>query len=132
VRYRADVDADPSLVAELLALETDLLRPVTRRSRAALEALLAPDFAEIGRSGRVYDREAIIGALAAEGGGGTGPLDARVEDFAVRLLAPGIALTTYRTTGDPEGRFGARRSSLWCLGADGSWQMTFHQGTPVG
>ena len=46
------MDADPALVETLRSLEEELLRPEVRRSRAALEALLAPDFTEIGASGR--------------------------------------------------------------------------------
>ena len=125
------MDADPDFVAALLALEQELLRPEVRASRAALEALLAADFIEIGRSGRVYDREGIIGALAGEAPGDRAA--ARIEAFGVRFLAPGIALATYRTVGDgPGGAAGARRSSIWRRDADGAWRMTFHQGTPSG
>lgn len=128
------VDADAALLARLRRLEEDLLRPAVRRSRAALEALLAPDFVEIGRSGRVYDREAIVAALAIEDAGAATAV-AGVEDFTVRVLAPGVALATYRSLhADPGGRAPvvARRSSIWRRDADGAWRMTFHQGTPAG
>jgi hypothetical protein len=122
------VERDPQLAGRLLDLEQDLLRPEVRRSRAALEALLAPDFTEIGRSGRVYDREAIVEALAGEA-----PIDIRIEEFHVRLLAPGLALATYRSVVTaPAGPSIARRASVWRRGDDGSWRCTFHQGTPAG
>jgi len=125
------MDADSDFVAPLLALERELLRPEVRASRPALEALLAADFIEIGRSGRVYDREGIIGALAGEAPGDRAA--ARIEAFGVRILAPGIALATYRTVGDGQGgAAGTRRSSIWRRDADGAWRMTFHQGTPSG
>jgi hypothetical protein len=125
------MDADPDFVATLLALEQELLRPEVRASRAALEALLAAEFIEIGSSGRVYDREGIIGAIAGEAPGDRAV--ARIEAFGVRSLAPGIALATYRTVDDgPGGAAGARRSSIWRRDADGAWRMTFHQGTPSG
>jgi hypothetical protein len=128
VGYRGAVDAAAGLTAHLHRLEEELLRPEVRRSRAALEALLAPDFTEIGRSGRAYDREAIIAALAAEE---RGPI--RVEDFAVRILAPGVALATYRSVGEtPAGDVVALRASIWRHEADGAWRMTYHQGTPAG
>jgi hypothetical protein len=125
------MDADPDFVAALLALERELLRPEVRASRAALEALLAADFMEIGSSGRVCDREGIIDALAGEAPGDRAA--PRIETIGVRLLAPGIALATYRTVGDrPGGAAVTRRSSIWRRDADGAWRMTFHQGTPSG
>lgn len=122
------MDADADLTGHLRRLEEELLRPEVRASRAALETLLAADFVEIGRSGRGYDREAIVTALAAEV---PGPI--RVEDFAVRLLVPGVALATYRSIGEtPAGDVVALRASIWRRRDDGAWQMTYHQGTPAG
>jgi hypothetical protein len=127
------MDADPALVETLRRLEEELLRPEVRRSRAALEARLAPDFFEIGASGRTYNREAIVGALAADE---TATEPIKVEGFAVRMLAPGVALATYRSVRDEVGGRGSSattlRSSTWRLDRDGAWRMTFHQGTPAG
>jgi len=125
------VDADPGLAAHLRRLEEELLRPEVRASRAALEALLATDFIEIGRSGRVYDREGILAALAAEGAGATP--DLRVEGFSVRVLAPGVALATYRSMAEDAAGGRPRvtlRSSIW-RHEDDRWRMAFHQGTPA-
>jgi hypothetical protein len=127
------MDAPPDLVARLRRLEEDLLRPEIRSSRTELEARLASDFVELGRSGRVYDRASLIAALAAEDAGDRRVI--HVDDFSVRLLAPGVALATYRSIRD--GAAGAPpsttlRTSIWCLAADGSWRLTFHQGTPTG
>ncbi len=126
------MDADTAPVETIRRLEEELLRPEVRRSRAAVEALLAPDFTEIGASGRTWDRPGIIAAVADEG-----PVDVRIEDFAVRLLAPGVALATYRSVrdgaaGDGEPSSIALRVSIWRREGDGSWRMTFHQGTPSG
>ena len=125
------MDAPPDLAAHLRILEEELLRPAIRGSRAELEARLAPDFAEIGRSGRVYDRASLVAALAAEHD--DAPAVARVEDFSVRLLAPGVALATYRSVredaaGGPPAV--ALRSSIWRRDGD-AWRMAFHQGTPT-
>jgi hypothetical protein len=125
------VDADPGLIAHLRHLEEELLRPEVRRSRAALEALLAPDFVEVGRSGRVYDRDAIVAALANEPADRSGRPVARIEAFAVRLLAPGVALATYRSVGGtPAGDAVTLRASIWRREPAGAWRMTYHQGTP--
>lgn len=129
------MDADPDLIAHLRRLEEELLRPEVRRSRAALEALLAPDFVEIGRSGRVYDRATIVAALASEAGAGSDRPVARIEDFTVRLLAPDVALATYRSTRGAESGAGprthARRSSTWRREPGGAWRLAFHQATPT-
>jgi len=46
-------NADES-VATAMALERRLLQPVVRSSPAALDALLDPEFHEIGASGRLW------------------------------------------------------------------------------
>jgi hypothetical protein len=121
------MDAEPTLADNLRALEADLLRPEVRRSRPLLEALLAPDFVEIGRSGRHYDREAIVAALAD-----ADPAATRIEDHAVRMVAPGVALATWRSvTPTATGPVEARRASLWRREPGGSWRMFYHQGTPI-
>ncbi len=85
-----------------------------------MEALLAEDFCEVGRSGRVYTRSQILEELAAE------PERAiRLENFAVVALGEAAALATYRTVhGDAQ----AYRSSVW-VWREGRWQMRYHQGT---
>ena len=52
-------------VQELQRLEEELLRPEVRRSPEKMAALLADDFLEFGRSGRIYDKANIL-ATAAE------------------------------------------------------------------
>jgi hypothetical protein len=126
------MDAPPELVAHLRTLEEDLLRAAIRGSPPELEARLAPDFVEFGRSGRVYDRAALVAALAAEGDDDSPVV--RVRDFAVRRLAPDVALATYRSVredaaGGPSSV--ALRSSIWRREGD-AWQMVFHQGTAAG
>jgi hypothetical protein len=121
------------VVATLRRLEEDLLRPDIRGSAVELEGRLAPDFLEVGSSGRVYDRAAIVAHLAVEADEGRSPV-ARIEAFAVRLLAPGVALATYRSVrdgGDGGPPAVVLRASIWRLDG-GAWQMAFHQGTPTG
>jgi hypothetical protein len=88
-----------------------------------VRALLAPEFTEFGASGRVFDRDAILAALASEG-----PRVARqARGFKVRLVAPGAALTTWRVLRDDGVE--TLRSSVWQQQGDGRWLMVFHQGT---
>jgi ribonuclease HI len=115
--YARSVDGDPVL-AEVIALELRLLQPDTRADRRALECLLHPDFREIGASGRLWDRNATIAALAAEPG-------ERHVAHAVEAhrIAADAVLVTYATES-------SRRSSLW-VRDDDRWQVRFHQGTPT-
>ncbi len=114
------------VAALLRAQEEALLTTEVRGSRAALEALLLPEFREFGSSGRVFDLSAIIASLAGETAVG---VPACVEDFACVMPGAESALVTYRIA--RAGVAGSLRSSVWVLRA-GAWRMLFHQGTRVG
>lgn len=116
-----------AVAAHLRELEQSLLDPAVRRNRARLLALLADDFLEFGSSGRVWTRKTIIDLLAKE----TAFVPPEIEDFDCALLAPELALATYRTvrTEEEDGeRLISLRSSIWTR-ATGEWKMRFHQGT---
>jgi hypothetical protein len=109
----------------LRLLEEQLWRPGTRYSLEFMDAILAEEFVEVGASGAVYDRRAIIEAP---------PQSIVVEfplpEFAVREVAPAVALVTYRSvqaTDDGSERC-ARRTSLWVRAGE-DWRLAFHQGT---
>ena len=116
-----------TVVHTIRDLELRLLQPETRASGSALRALLAEDFIEFGSSGRVYDREAIVEALA----GREPTWRYHLSDFEAVQLAPGLVLATYRIRAIPADGDQQRcslRSSIWRHHDDG-WQMLFHQGT---
>src|SRR6516164_7020605 len=75
---------------QLRRLEESLWRPETRFDRDHMNEVLAPDFFEFGRSGRVYRREDTLDVPAQ-------PINARLPlaKFAVRLIAADVALVTY-------------------------------------
>jgi hypothetical protein len=120
---------DPALRdvrAALAAREPLFHRPGHGTTRAEAEEVTAPEFVEIGASGRIHTREYVLGVVDER--------DRRGEvevleplDVACRELAPGLYQFTYRLfQGDRE----TRRSSLWRqVGRD--WQVVFHQGTLV-
>jgi hypothetical protein len=54
------------VAARLRMLEERVLDPPVRQSEVQLSRLLADEFVEIGRSGRIYDKQAVIRVLAAE------------------------------------------------------------------
>src|SRR3954467_6812131 len=112
----------------LLQLEEQLLQPSTRRNPESVAALLADEFCELGSSGRVFNKEETLTALANEV-----PANWSILDFRLRTVAAELALVTYRAqrrdqSGTPTSS--SLRSSLWTW-RDNRWQMLFHQGTPT-
>lgn len=94
-------------------------------SAERFDRLVAPEFWEIGASGRHYSRAFARSVLS----GRTSPPDPSHWQDGGHLLsqvAADLFLLTYTLT--QPGRT-TRRMSLWRLGPDG-WQVVFHQGTP--
>lgn len=115
-------------IAEILReLESSLLTNAVRKNAALVGELLADEFREFGKSGRVYSKTEIVASLRDEE-----EIHVEMTEFACRSVAEGVALVTYRSR--PAGRgvemIAALRSSLW-VWRDGRWQMVFHQGTPL-
>ena len=109
----------------LQRLEEDLWRENTRFDRRYMEKLLAEDFFEIGRSGRIYGREDTL-SIPRE------PIEAilPLPEFDVRLLTEDIAQVTYNSTVRYDDVLEkGRRSSIWSRSSNG-WVIRFHQGTP--
>jgi ribonuclease HI len=110
--------------AEVVRRELLLLDPEVRVDRHRVRALLHPDFAEFGASGRIWDAEATIEALAAD----SAPCGHEVSDLAPASLSDDTVLLTYRVNDPGRPRL---RSSVWLRSAEGEWLLRFHQGTPV-
>ena len=114
-------DAD---IAHVLDLERELQTPQTRANVGRLSELLAPNFIEVGASGRRWNFDAILGLLTQE------------ADVADNVGIDIIGLEARVLTGDfiqvfwdseRDGRR-ARRTSLWQRTPE-AWQQTYHQGT---
>ncbi len=112
-------DASPETIVE--ALERELLLPETRADIGRTGVLLHPDFTEIGSSGRIWTRDAMMMSLEDQPGA---PTD--LELLGADRLGEDTILLTYRSYA----RAGTTlRSSLWVH--DGAqWRLRFHQGTP--
>lgn len=100
---------------------TEQTRPPVRE----FTDVLAPEFREVGASGRQYSREYVLSVLTSR------PADNQsmaVCDFSCSTLTETLFLVTYtlkqsnRTT---------RRSSIWRRDPDGAWRIVHHQGTIV-
>ena len=117
----ADLAADETDEQVVARLERELLEPAVRSDASRLAELLHPSFEEIGRSGRLWGRDAIISELAVED-----DQAAAMEVLAVDRVASETLLLTARTT---DARGATLRSSLW-VRSSGRWRLRFHQGTP--
>ena len=107
-------------------LEEGLWRADVRFDLKRMDEVLAPDFFEFGRSGRVYGREDTLGIPEQ-------PINAKLPlmKFSARLLDSNVAQTAYVsavTYNDVEEL--ANRSSIWSRTEHG-WRLRFHQGTPI-
>ncbi len=116
-----DIDdrSSDTLREELLRLELALAQRREADLPGGYAGVIDPAFHETGASGRSWTRDEILEALA------TAELsDVTIDTFEVELLAPGVALATYRTIGARP----ARRASVWVLDGD-RWRVRYHQGT---
>lgn len=102
----------------VVAMERSLLSDEVRSDRAAVAALLHPDWREVGRSGRLWTREDQLDVI--------GPIDpVDVEVISVDRVGADTILLLWRTS-TAEGS--TLRSTLW-VRSGGQWQARFHQGT---
>lgn len=111
-------ESDEEIVGRL---ERELLDPAVRSDASRVAGLLHPEFAEIGRSGRLWGRDDTIQALADETSEPVG-----FDLLGTDIVSDGVILLTARTT---DARGGTLRSSLWQRSGD-RWRLRFHQGTP--
>ncbi|HYN35131.1 MAG TPA: nuclear transport factor 2 family protein, partial [Ilumatobacteraceae bacterium] len=112
-------------VGAAVGCELELLDPVCRLDPRRVAALLADDFIEIGKSGRVWSRDEIVAALAAEPG-----MDGvTVGPMSGQRIAAGLVLVRY-TTHHPGSRAAVHRSGWWRQTTTG-WRCCFHQATVV-
>ena len=110
----------------LAAREPIFHRPEFGTSRADFEAMVAPEFWEIGASGRRYSKSFVFDTLESRH---SMPVSESyiVTDFICQELLPNLYLAAYQL--DQEGRL-SQRSTIWRR-SSGAWQIVFHQGTLI-
>ncbi|SDQ13109.1 DUF4440 domain-containing protein [Microbacterium sp. cf332] len=118
-RVGAGVDAD--LARRVRDAETELLTTAARHDAGRLRELIHPDFTEIGRSGRVWNRSDLLVDLVEEAPRQTPETD----DWVVQRLDVDTLLVTYRIVA---GTRVSRHSSVWTT-SGGILALRFHQGT---
>lgn len=110
--------------SKLQKLEEELWIEKTRFDRPYMEEVMASDFFEIGRSGRVHSRESCLSHESV-------PIDAVIplQNLQIRLLADDVAQVTYDSEVTYDGVVEkGRRSSIWTRSGK-DWKLRFHQGT---
>lgn len=113
--------------AEALAAREPIFhRPEFGMTRADFEAMVAPEFWEVGASGRKYSKAFVLHTLENRH---SRPVTETyvVTDFACQELSPNLYLVTYQL--DQTGRL-SQRSTIWRY-SSGAWQIVFHQGTLI-
>ena len=121
---------DPLLapvLQELRQLEPLIYAANDGKTRAHFEALLAPNFWEVGASGKRYSRAFVLGVLEER------QRLPREEPWQaighhVQAVAPELYLLTYTLL---QATRASRRATLWRCAAPDRWQMVYHQGTVV-
>jgi len=119
---RVTEQTDGSELDLIMRLERELQTKACRNDRARLLELLAPDFVEVGASGRVWDRSRILQLLASQAGDTD---EITVTNLAGRMLAERFALVHWGSVYKGQS---ARRTSLWRHDEHG-WRLVHHQAT---
>jgi hypothetical protein len=119
--------SDMAVLEELRRREPVFHRLEAGATRADVEHMMAPEFREVGASGRRYDRAYVLGILEKRL---ENPLEDvwETSDFDCVALARDTYLVTY-TLLQQKQRV-TRRSSIWRRTEEG-WKVVYHQGTVV-
>jgi len=128
--HKAFTHTPPELMTvleELRRREPIFHTPEFGAGLADFERAMAPEYWEVGASGRRYSREFILRHLAE-----TQPVDAAAAgwqsyDHGLRRLGPDTYLLTYTLR---QGERVTRRATIWQSTAEG-WRILYHQGTIV-
>lgn len=119
---------EKNLTSHIKKLEKSLLSGSVRKSPAKLSELIADEFREIGKSGKVWIKQTLIEELSKEP-----HTDITINDFNLTLLSENIALVTYTAHYEQKRNVPSSksiRSSIWKM-VDNKWKIVFHQGTPA-
>ena len=116
---------DNSDIQKLHELEESIWKSETRFNEEYMRTIMAKDFFEFGRSGKIYSIDECLSASYQEIGAKL-PL----KDFAIHEIDEKVVLITYISEVQYDEIEIGNRSSLWLKNEDG-WKLKFHQGTPT-
>ncbi len=109
-------------------LEKSLQVPDFRKNPVKLSHLIADEFIEIGKSGKVWNKSDLIEVLINETS-----TEITMTDFSLSPLSENLMLVIYtaiQSTKDGSPDVKSKRSSIWKL-FDNDWKIIFHQGTII-
>jgi len=112
-------------IEKLHELEESLWKSETRFNEEYMRTIMAKDFFEFGRSGKIYSIDELLSASYQEIGAKL-PL----KDFAIHEIDEKVVLITYISEVQHDEIEIGNRSSLW-IKSDSGWKLKFHQGTPT-
>lgn len=121
----SSADLRPHLAAAM-ALERETLSRECRLDEARLDAFLADDFHEFGRSGTEMTKAGTAHRVAQDTAHREGAVT--VEDLRAALISSGVVMIKYTST---SAGVRTHRTSLWRQDPQRGWQMFHHQGTPT-
>ena len=115
-----------AVLEQLVAREPIFHRPEWGITRAEFDRMMAPEFWEIGASGKVYDRTFVLDLLEERY---KTPQEETLQpsNFRIRGLVGGFYLLHYDLL---QGARKTRRTTLWQR-TDEGWKIAFHQGTII-
>lgn len=128
---RTDMEPRLATAPEHMAVRDQLMqreqlfhRPGFGTTRKDFEQMTAPEFWEVGASGRRYSREFVLSVLEERY---KNPIEGvwEVGDFHCLEIAADNYLVTYTLI---QGQRATRRATIWRRTPDG-WQIVYHQGT---
>jgi hypothetical protein len=90
-----------------------------------MRTIMAKDFFEFGRSGKIYSIDEVLSAPGQE-------IKTKfpLKDFVIHEIDERVFLITYISEVQYDELEIGNRSSLWLKTEDG-WKLKFHQGTPT-
>jgi len=105
---------------QIEALENELIQESTKKDAQRLSELLADDFEEIGKSGKVYCREDYIASIP-----NSTHEKISLQGFRFKKLSETVVFVKYISCHESCKAF---RSSIWVKSGD-AWKLLHHQGT---
>lgn len=119
------MNIDQKDIDELIQLEESLWLPETRFDLEYMDKILAPDFFEFGRSGKVYQRQDTLNIPKQS-------INAKIplKNIKVSKISDNAYHVTYISEVMENTVQIGNRSSIWLKTPQG-WQLKFHQGTVV-
>jgi len=116
------------LALHLRQLEVELLSEATRTNLRRLNEIIADEYLEIGKSGKIYSKPEVIEALKKEK-----YKEIKISGFEITPITDSVILavyTAYQNRAEKNTIVRSVRSSIWKLFGAG-WKIIFHQGTIV-